>query len=81
MTDIIEAMKKPENKHKFMIHVLYYHNNEKNKNDWERTYQEEFTSQLDWLLDNMKPVKTKSGVEVKRKRQAELMKHLISDVS
>ena len=81
MTDIIEEMKKPENKHKFQIHVLFYHNNQKNQDDWGRTYREQFTSQLDWLLDNMEPVTTKTGVKVKRRKQTEEMKHLISDVS
>ena len=81
MTDIIEEMKKPENKHKFQIHVLFYHNNQKNQDDWGRTYREQFTSQLDWLLDNMEPVTTKTGAKVKRRKQTEEMKHLISDVS
>ena len=56
-------------------------NNQKNQDDWGRTYREQFTSQLDWLLDNMEPVTTKTGAKVKRRKQTEEMKHLISDVS
>ena len=79
-TAILEEMMKPENKKKHIVLVLFFHNSDHNKEEWERKWHNKLKKVMRYHFNNMYPVE-KNNTEFKYDLKTEPMPHLISDVS
>ena len=50
-------MKKPENRKKYIIQVLLFHNSDRNKKEWEKKWGTRLTEVVQWVFDEMGQLK------------------------
>ena len=79
-TAILEEMMKKENKEKHIVLVLFFHNSDHTKEEWEKKWHNKLKTVMRYHFNNMYPVK-KNNTEFKYDLKTEPMPHLISDVS
>jgi hypothetical protein len=79
-TAILEEMMKPENKKKHIVLVLFFHNSDHTKEEWERKWHNKLKKVMRYHFNNMFPVE-KNNTEFKYELKTESMPHLISDIS
>ena len=79
-TAILEEMMKKENKEKHIVLVLFFHNSDHTKEEWERKWHTKLKTVMRYHFNNMFPVE-KNNTEFKYELKTESMPHLISDVS
>ena len=80
VSTIFEEMKKPENRKKYIIQVLLFHNSDRNKKEWEKKWGTRLTEVVQWVLDEMEPVE-KNYTKFKYQLKSEPMPHTMRDVS